>query len=199
MNTGEPMVDLTVNPLREGLQTERTPEPNTVVIFGASGDLTKRKLVPALYNLGLERLLPNNFAVVGFARRPIAHDDFRKQMLEGINTFSRNRPAQPEVWANFAQNVFYSPGNFDDPAAYRQLAALLDQLDQDCGTSGNRLFYLATAPEYVPVIVRQLGAAGLNESPKDGWVRTIIEKPFGRDQVLDPASGRLSYLASVNF
>ncbi|MBF8284374.1 MAG: glucose-6-phosphate 1-dehydrogenase [Anaerolineales bacterium] len=175
------MPDLTANPLREGLQVERTPEPNTVVIFGASGDLTKRKLVPALYNLDLERLLPNNFAVVGFARRPIPHDDFRKQMLEGVNAFSRNRPAQPEVWDNFAQNIFYSPGNFDDPEAYRQLAALLDQLDRERGTSGNRLFYLATAPEYFPGIVQQLGAAGLNESPKGGWVRVIIEKPFGRD------------------
>jgi len=175
------MLNLTTNPLREGLQVERTPEPNTVVIFGASGDLTKRKLVPALYNLGLERLLPNNFAVVGFARRPISHDDFRRQMLEGVNAFSRNRPAQPEVWDNFAQNLFYSPGNFDDPEAYRQLAALLDRLDKERGTSGNRLFYLATAPEYFPVIVQQLGAAGLNESPKGGWVRAIIEKPFGRD------------------
>lgn len=175
------MPDLTANPLREGLQVERTPEPNTVVIFGASGDLTKRKLVPALYNLDLERLLPNNFAVVGFARRPIPHDDFRKQMLDGVNAFSRNRPAQPEVWDNFAQNIFYSPGNFDDPEAYRQLAALLDQLDRERGTSGNRLFYLATAPEYFPGIVQQLGAAGLNESPKGGWVRVIIEKPFGRD------------------
>ena len=175
------MPDLTANPLREGLQVERTPEPNTVVIFGASGDLTKRKLVPALYNLDLERLLPNNFAVVGFARRPIPHDDFRKQMLEGVNAFSRNRPAQPEVWDNFAQNIFYSPGNFDDPEAYRQLAALLDQLDRERGTSGNRLFYLATAPEYFPGIVQQLGEAGLSESPKGGWVRVIIEKPFGRD------------------
>ncbi len=175
------MPDLTPNPLREGLQVERTPEPNTVVIFGASGDLTKRKLVPALYNLGLERLLPNNFAIVGFARRPIPHDDFRKQMLEGINAFSRNRPAQPEVWDNFAQGLFYSPGNFDDPAAYQQLKTLLDQLDKDRGIAGNRLFYLATAPEYFPVIIQQLGGAGLNDSPKDGWVRTIIEKPFGRD------------------
>jgi glucose-6-phosphate 1-dehydrogenase len=175
------MPDLATNPLREGLQVERTPEPNAVVIFGASGDLTRRKLVPALYNLGLERLLPNNFAVVGFARRPIPHDEFRKQMLDGVNAFSRSRPAQPAVWDNFSQGLFYSPGTFDDPAAYQRLQAFLDQLDRERGTAGNRLFYLATAPEYFPVIVQQLGAAGLSQSPNGGWVRAIIEKPFGRD------------------
>jgi glucose-6-phosphate 1-dehydrogenase len=172
---------LTANPLREGLQVERMPEPNAVVIFGASGDLTKRKLVPALYNLELEGLLPNGFAVVGFARRPIPDAEFRQQMLEGINAFSRNRPAQPEVWEAFSQKLHYCPGNFDDPAAYQQLAALLNTLDEEHGTAGNRLFYLATAPEYFPVIIQQLGAAGLNESPAGGWVHVIIEKPFGRD------------------
>jgi glucose-6-phosphate 1-dehydrogenase len=175
------MPDLTTNPLREGLQTERTPEPNTVVIFGASGDLTRRKLVPALYNLELERLLPNSFAVVGFARRPIPDAEFRQQMLEGVNAFSRSRPAQPQVWESFAQRLHYSPGNFDEPEAYRRLGELLDQLDRERGTSGNRLFYLATAPEYFPVIVQHLGEAGLNQSLAEGWVRLIIEKPFGRD------------------
>ncbi len=169
------------NPLREGLRMQRTPGPNTVVIFGASGDLTKRKLLPALYNLELERLLPNSFAVVGFARRPISDDEFRKQMLDGVNTFSRNRPAQPNVWESFSQGIFYSAGNFDDPEAYKRLSDLLDRLDKERGTGGNRLFYLATAPEYFPVVVQQLGAAGLNKSPNGGWVRLIIEKPFGRD------------------
>jgi glucose-6-phosphate 1-dehydrogenase len=172
---------LTANPLREGLQVERMPEPNAIVIFGASGDLTRRKLVPALYNLELEGLLPNGFGVVGFARRPIPDEDFRQQMLEGINAFSRNRPAQPEVWEAFSQKLHYCPGNFDDPAAYQRLADLLNTLDREHGTAGNRLFYLATAPEYFPIIVKQLGAAGLNESPGGGWVRVIIEKPVGRD------------------
>ncbi len=175
------MPDLTTNPLREGLQVERMPAPNTVVIFGASGDLTKRKLVPALYNLELEGLLPHNFGVVGFARRTIPDAEFRAQMLDGINKFSRNRPAQPEVWEAFAPKLHYCEGNFDDPQAYQDLKALLDHLDAEHGTSGSRLFYLATAPEYFPVIIEQLGAAGLNESPSGGWVRVIIEKPFGRD------------------
>jgi len=91
------MPDLSSNPLREGLQVERTPEANTVVIFGASGDLTKRKLVPALYNLGLDRLLPGNFAVIGFARRPIPHDEFRAQMLEGINAFWKSLLSSSEA------------------------------------------------------------------------------------------------------
>lgn len=169
------------NPLREGLRMERTPGPNTVVIFGASGDLTKRKLLPALYNLELERLLPNSFAVVGFARRPISGEEFRRQMLEGINAFSRNRPADPAVWESFSQGIFYTAGNFDEPEAYQRLGALLDRLDKERGTAGNRLFYLATAPEYFPIIIKHLGEAGLNTSPTGGWVRVIVEKPFGRD------------------
>ncbi|MEK7278892.1 MAG: hypothetical protein AAB427_16195 [Chloroflexota bacterium] len=108
------------NPLREGLRMERTPGPNTVIIFGASGDLTKRKLLPALYNLELERLLPNSFTVVGFARRPISGEEFRQQMLEGVNAFSRNRPADPAVWASFSQGIFYNAGNFDEPEAYQR-------------------------------------------------------------------------------
>jgi glucose-6-phosphate 1-dehydrogenase len=170
-----------MNPLREGLSVERMPEPNTVVIFGASGDLTQRKLVPALYNLELEGLLPNAFAVVGVARRPIADDEFRQQMLDGVNRHSRNRPADPAVWEAFAEKLRYCPGNFDDPGAYRRLAEVLGRLDHERGTAGNRLLYLATAPEYFPVIIEQLGAAGLNTSPSGGWVRVIIEKPIGRD------------------
>src|SRR5258706_7738889 len=168
------------NPLREGLRMERTPEPNTVVIFGASGDLTKRKLVPALYNLELERLLPNNFAIVGVARRPISDDEFRKQMLEGINTFSRNKPADPSVWESFSKCISYVDGNFDTPETYEKLKTALDKIDKERGTGGNRLFYLATAPEYFPVILNCLGAHGLSKSPTQGWVRVIIEKPFGR-------------------
>ncbi len=175
------MADVALNPLREGLQVERMPEPNAVVIFGASGDLTKRKLVPALYNLELEGLLPNAFAVIGFARRPIPDEEFRAQMLEGIDNFSRNRPAKPEVWQTFSDKLHYCAGNFDDPAAYQKLAEALNALDEEHGAAGNRLFYLATSPEYFPVIVKRLGEAGLNASPKGGWVRLIIEKPFGRD------------------
>src|SRR3954471_663699 len=107
------------NPLREGLRLERTPEPCVMVIFGASGDLTKRKLIPALYNLSRERLLPGGFTVIGYARRPIGDEPFRQQMLEGINEFSRSRPAQPAVWETFAQGIYYHQADFDDPTGYR--------------------------------------------------------------------------------
>ncbi len=189
------MADGSINPLREGLQVERMPEPNSVVIFGASGDLTKRKLVPALYNMELEGLLPNAFAVIGFARRPIPDEEFRAQMLDGINNFSRNRPAKPEVWQEFSQKLHYCAGNFDDPQAYQALAAALNALDAEHGTSGNRLFYLATSPEYFPVIIKHLGEAGLNKSPAGSWVRVIIEKPFGRD--LDTAKQLNATVSSV--
>ncbi len=190
------MADTPANPLREGLRMARTPEPNIVVIFGASGDLTKRKLVPALYNLELERLLPNNFGIVGFARRATPHEEFRQHMLEGINQFSRNKPADPSVWDSFSQGIFYCEGNFDDLEAYKRLSTLLDQLDKERGTAGNRLFYLATAPEYFPVILDHLGQAGLSKSATNGWVRVIIEKPFGRS--LETAKA-LNQTAHANF
>ncbi|MFH1476039.1 MAG: glucose-6-phosphate dehydrogenase [Verrucomicrobiota bacterium] len=169
------------NPLREGLRLQRTPEPCAIVIFGASGDLTKRKLVPALYNLDLERLLPNSISIVGMARRPIPSAEFQNQMRDGINAFSRMRPADPAVWEDFSRQVEYFQGNFDDPEAYRRLGELLDRLDAERGTAGNRLFYLATAPDYFPVILEQLRAAKLNHRASSGWVRAVIEKPFGHD------------------
>ncbi len=101
-----------VNPLREGLRLQRTPEPCVMVIFGASGDLTRRKLVPALYNLTRERLLAPNFAVVGVARRPIGTENFREQMKSGINAFSRVRPVQENVWESFSQGIYYHQTEF---------------------------------------------------------------------------------------
>jgi glucose-6-phosphate 1-dehydrogenase len=135
-----------VNPLREGLRLQRTPEPCVMVIFGASGDLTRRKLVPALYNLTRERLLPGGFTVVGVARRPIGSDAFREQMKAGINEFSRVRPVQETVWDNFSQGIYYHQTEFSDSDGYARLGALLDEIDRERGTCGNRVFYLATAP-----------------------------------------------------
>jgi glucose-6-phosphate 1-dehydrogenase len=169
------------NLLHEGLQVERMAAPNAFVIFGASGDLTRRKLVPALYNLELDGLLPNNFAVLGMARSPMSDEDFRKQLLEGVNTFSRNKPVEPQVWDAFASRLHYCSGDFKDASAYENLRKALDAVDREHGTAGNRLFYLATAPEFFPVIVKHLGEAGLNQPPARGWVHIIVEKPFGRD------------------
>ncbi len=176
------------NPLREGLRLERIAEPCTMVICGATGDLTERKLAPALYNSLLGGFLPPEFTVVGFARRDLTDDEFRAHLLEGINEHSRNRPAKPAIWESFASGIEYHRGDFDDPAAYVELAKRLDRIDRDRGTAGNRLFYLAVPPSLYPEIVNQLARAGL-AAPGDrrrsgsqrGWTRVIVEKPFGRD------------------
>ena len=175
------------NPLRQGLRLARTPEPCTMVIFGASGDLTRRKLLPALYNLALEQWLPAGFSVVGFARREDTDAVFRQHMQEAIETFSRRRPVQPAVWESFAQGLFYIPADFEDPGGYEKLRDALNRIDETRGTQGNRVFYLATPPSFYAGIVRQLGRVGLNHggrqsgAARSGWARLIVEKPFGRD------------------
>jgi glucose-6-phosphate 1-dehydrogenase len=168
------------NPLRAGLRMQRTPEPCTVVIFGATGDLTHRKLVPALYNLQRERLLPPGFNVIGFARRDWSDDYFRDTLQKDAAEFSRSG-LDESLWTNFAANITYLRSSFDDPEGYAELSQRLDMLDEQRGASGNRLFYLATPPESYPVIIQQLGAAGLAKSKGNGWSRIIIEKPFGHD------------------
>ena len=176
----EAMTDTTTNPLRSGLRMQRTPEPCTMVIFGATGDLTHRKLVPGLYNLNRERLLPPGFSVIGFARRDWTDDYFRETLEEDVKQFSRSGIEDP-LWKSFAEGISYNRASFDDPAGYTALADKLNALDEQRGTGGNRLFYLATGPESFATIIQQLGAAGLNKSPNGGWTRIIIEKPFGRD------------------
>ena len=176
------------NPLREGLRLERMAEPCTMVICGATGDLTERKLAPALYNTLLGGFLPPEFTVVGFARRELTDDEFRAHLLEGIDRHSRNRPAKPAIWESFARGIEYHQGDFDDTVAFAELAKRLDRIDRDRGTAGNRLFYLAVPPSLYPEIVNQLDRAGL-ASPGDrrrggskrGWTRVIVEKPFGSD------------------
>ena len=158
-----------------------------MVICGATGDLTERKLAPALYNLMLGGYLPPEFSVVGFARREMSSQQFRDHLREGIDQFSRNRPAKASVWQSFAKGIEYHRGDLDEPAAYASLGKLLERIDRDRGTSGNRLFYLAVPPTLYPQIVAQLGAAGLagehraDGSRARGWTRVIIEKPFGFD------------------
>lgn len=168
------------NPFREGLRIKQSTEPCVMVIFGATGDLTHRKLLPALYSLALEHPLPAGFSVVGFARRPYSDEEFRKQVLDSINEFSRQKPVNPQVWESFASGIHYLQSNFTDPEGYDQLNTLLIKLDQERGTSGNRIFYLSTPPSQYPEIIQRIGAAGLNRNRK-GWTRIIIEKPFGHD------------------
>jgi glucose-6-phosphate 1-dehydrogenase len=175
------------NPLREGLRLGRMPEPCTMVICGATGDLTERKLGPALYNLLLGGYLPPEFTVVGFARRQMTDEEFRVHLRDGVDRYSRNRPIKESIWDSFGQGVYYHQGDFDDPAAWRELAGVLDRIDRDRGTAGNRLFYLAVPPSLYPEIVQQLGDAGLAASgsgrpdSRKGWSRVIVEKPFGFD------------------
>jgi glucose-6-phosphate 1-dehydrogenase len=170
-----------VNPLREGLLIERTPEPLAMVIFGASGDLTRRKLIPALYNLALERLLPPGFSVVGFARQEMDTHIFRARMREAVNEFSRRRPVDDAVWESFAQGLTYVRGDFTDEGAFGRLGAHLDQLDETRGTLGNRMFYLATPPDLYDDIIDNIGLHGLKGERERAWQRVIVEKPFGRD------------------
>jgi glucose-6-phosphate 1-dehydrogenase len=177
------------NPLRKGLRLERIPEPCTMVIIGATGDLTERKLAPALYNLMLGGFLPPEFTVVGFARRDLSDDAFRELLHASVGEHSRNRPVKASIWASFARSVEYQRGEFHDPNAFAELAKRLARVDRDRGTAGNRLFYLAVPPVLHPEIVRQLAAAGLVASGEargtghKGWTRVIVEKPFGSDLV----------------
>jgi glucose-6-phosphate 1-dehydrogenase len=175
-------MDEMANPLREGLQGERIPPPTTMVIFGASGDLTKRKLVPALYSLARDRLLPPVFNVVGVARRDLDHGVFRQAMRDSTDKYARRRPVEDGLWKTFSDGIFYVNGTFEDPATYERLKKKLAEIDGERDTGGNRVFYLSTPPSEYPIIVKQLGAAGLINRDRSGpFTRVIIEKPFGRD------------------
>ncbi len=172
------MVTLLENPLRVGLQQERIPAPLIMVIFGASGDLTQRKLVPAIYQMRRERRLPPEITIVGVARREWSHDYFREQMREGIEQFSDGIDSE-ETWQEFAQGLFYCPGNIDEPESYQKLKEFLSELDEKRGTAGNRVFYLAVSPNFFAEAINQLGAAQMLADPLKS--RLVIEKPFGRD------------------
>jgi glucose-6-phosphate 1-dehydrogenase len=169
------------NPLRPYLPRTRVPDPCAIVLFGATGDLTHRKLAPALYNLALEGQLPAEYAIVGFARRDWSDDQFRQELK---TTLAKGAgPGFEATWPPFAAHIAFASGTFDDPAGYDRLKRKLDELDRSHGTRGNRLFYLAVAPEFFATIVEQLGRAGLIY-PADGdgpWSRVVVEKPFGHD------------------
>jgi glucose-6-phosphate 1-dehydrogenase len=154
--------------------------PCALVLFGASGDLTKRKLIPALYNLAKEKLLPDEFVVIGFARRETTSDDFREQMRRNIGEYAKG-DLDSEVWAWLESRLYYVPGAFDDAEAYAKLAARLTELETSHGTRGNVLFYLASAPDFFGPIVHALAEAGLTKVENGRWRRVVVEKPFGRD------------------
>jgi glucose-6-phosphate 1-dehydrogenase len=168
------------NPLREGLLSRPKPQPCTVVIFGASGDLTKRKLIPALYNLAADGDLPSALTVVGFARREKSDDEFRAELEDAAKKFSRQTPTE-ELWKHFAGSIFYHRSEFGDDDGYKRLAERLNQIDRERGTGGNRLFYLSVAPSEFEGILAKLYAFGLNKAQPGSWARVIVEKPFGTD------------------
>ena len=159
-----------------------TADPCTVILFGASGDLAKRKVIPAMYDLAQYKSLGERYAIVGFARTPMTDDSFRSISGEAARTISEVGPIDPAKWDEFASNLYYSPGEYADQNSFAQLAKRLVELDAEKKLGGNRLFYLSTPPEVYPDIVEQLGRAGLaRPGHSDSWVRIIIEKPFGRD------------------
>jgi glucose-6-phosphate 1-dehydrogenase len=170
------------NPLRAGVSTSRITDPCNVVFFGASGDLVKRMLMPAMYNLRLGDILPANYGIVGFSRSEFDDEQFRDEMHKSIDEFSRTGPAKDPLWSDFAKRLSYISGGFDDPAAFAQLRKQIETNDAELGTSGNRLFYLSTPPSLFAIIIDMLEDAGLGpKNNKTGWTRIIVEKPFGTD------------------
>ena len=157
-----------------------TREPAAIVIFGASGDLTQRKLVPALHSLGCDDMLHPDTQVIGVARSRLSDVDFHDRLYDGVVEYARLEPRVCELWSDFEKRVSYLAGGYDDPETYRRLGEELTKRDAEPGTRGNRLFYLATPPGLYPTIIEQLGRAGLNRN-RSGWTRIIVEKPFGRN------------------
>jgi glucose-6-phosphate 1-dehydrogenase len=164
------------NPLLEGLQLRRTPDPCALVMFGASGDLTHKKLMPALYALLLRRLLPPRFAIVGVARTEQAEESFRDDMKQSVQKHARDE-FREDVWNQLAESLHYVATDFADEGGETQLAELLERLDKEKELGGNRVYYLAVPPVAFPTIVEAIG----KRRTAQGWTRLIVEKPFGYD------------------
>jgi len=158
----------------------RPGDPCVMVIFGASGDLTRRKLIPALYNLAIEQLLSREFAIVGLARAQMTTEQFREKVSQDMKQFATG-PVDSDLWEWFVRRMHYVAADFNDPAAYTRLNEMLEKVDKDHATHGNYFFYLATAPNYFGPVIEHLGKLGLVMEDNRHWRRVIIEKPFGRD------------------
>jgi len=170
------------NPLREGLRLERMPDPCVVVLFGGTGDLSARKVVPALYQLWRTNLLPHEFVVLALGRREMDDEEYRAEVRSALERFSRVQPLDETVASAFIERILYQRLDFDDAGAFDTLATRLTGIDEEHATGGNRLFYLATQPSAFSEIVAQLGRVGLDhETHGGGWRRIVIEKPFGHD------------------
>ena len=174
------------NPLRAGLQLERVPSPCVMVIFGVTGDLTGRKLMPALFDLAVGHPLPEGFSIVGVSHRDWDDERFRQEMREAITNLAK-KTVDDQGWEYFARGLFYVKGDFKDPATYTALKERLETIDRERRTGGNHLFYLATAPGFYAPIITNLGESGLVQRQdfyhptSEGWHRVVVEKPFGHD------------------
>jgi glucose-6-phosphate 1-dehydrogenase len=174
-----------LNPLRSS-QIDRVIAPAAMIIFGVSGDLTSRKLMPALFDLAVNQPLPEGFSIVGVSRRDWSDEQFRNEMRKAVSENARTKVTE-ETWQGFAQGLSYVQGTFDEPEMYRKLGERLWTIDAERGTEGNRIFYLATSPEFFLPIIHGLEASGVSErqanylEPSQGWQRIVVEKPFGHD------------------
>ena len=170
------------NVLREGLRLERVPDPSILVLFGATGDLAHRKVIPAMYHLWRTNLLPHEFILLAIGRRDYDDDAFRTELRASLEEYSRVLPLDDAAWRSFSERIRYHRLDFDDPTGFDDLERALDDLDRDQGTRGNRLYYLATQPSQFAELIGQLGRVGLDHERHDGgWRRVVIEKPFGHD------------------
>jgi len=183
------------NPFRKDLESRSRPEACTVVIFGATGDLTHRKLIPALYNLQVEGALPAGVKIIGFARREKSDAEFRLG-LEQVNKKVSRSGHDESIWADYAENIHYHQSEFQDAGGYARLADRLDEIDRERGGSGHRLFYIASAPEYFDDILANIKEAGINHNKKGFWSRVIVEKPFGTNL---PTAKHLNKVVSKTF
>jgi glucose-6-phosphate 1-dehydrogenase len=190
-----------VNPLSDPLRFQRKTPPCAVVIFGATGDLTKRKLMPALYRLAFEGRLAPNFAIIGVSRSPLSDDQFRENMRDGVSKYLEDSPFDENLWKSFAQGIHYLSGDIGNKDTFANLAVKLGEVEETHGTAGNVLFYLSTQPSQYAPIAEALGAAGLAESAREGaWRRIVIEKPFGHDLVsARELNGRLEKVFEEQF
>src|SRR4051812_47795630 len=187
-----PEHDEVSNPLRPGLRAESPPDPCAMVVFGASGDLAHRKLLPAFYNLALGAHLPAAFGIVGVSKSPFTHQQYADGMREAVGKHSRSKPVDPEVWRDFGAGLRYVPGSFDDDDTFRRLAGQLEEVDRTRATRGNRLFYFATPPSTYPTLLKKLHEHGFIRPVRDSrFTRVVIEKPFGRDLASARALNRL--------
>ncbi|MEY4713865.1 MAG: hypothetical protein RIQ37_195, partial [Actinomycetota bacterium] len=173
---------MTTNPLRDpkDRRLSKIAGPSGLIMFGVTGDLSRKKLMPAIYDLANRGLLPPAFSLVGFARREWSREDFEKQVHDSVKAHART-PWSEEVWNQLSRGIRFVAGQHDDPEAFQKLKETIDELDRERGTAGNHVFYLSIPPRDFPLVVGQLDRAGLADASEGQFRRVVIEKPFGSD------------------